>query len=42
MRQFEHFKSASGLDTKPEENQVNVLLYTMGDNTDDIINCDQI
>ena len=36
IRWFEHFKSASGLDEKPEEVQVNVLLYTMGANADDI------
>ena len=36
IRRFERFKSASGLDTKSEEAQVNALLYIMGDNADDI------
>ena len=38
IRRFERFKSASGLDEKSEERQVNALLYTIyGDNADDII-----
>ena len=36
IHRFERFKSASGLGEKPEEVQVNALLYTMGANADDI------
>ena len=36
IRRFEHFKSASGLNEKFQERQVNVLLYIMGDKADDI------
>ena len=35
IRRFERFKSASGLEEKSEERQVNALLYTMGETTDD-------
>ena len=34
IRRFDHFKSASGVDTKPQERQVNALLYIMGDKAD--------
>lgn len=37
IRRFERFRSASGLSEKPEERQVNALVYTMGDNADDIL-----
>ena len=33
---FECFRSASGLDGKPQERLVNALLYIMGDKADDI------
>ena len=36
IRRFERFKSASGLEEKSEERQVNALLYTMGETADDI------
>ncbi|KAI4879198.1 hypothetical protein NFI96_009429 [Prochilodus magdalenae] len=37
IRRFERFRLASGLSTKPEEYQVNSLLYAMGDEADDIL-----
>jgi hypothetical protein len=37
IRRFERFRSASGLDEKSEETQVNTLVYTMGDEADDIL-----
>ncbi len=38
IRRFERFRSASGLSGKPEETQVNTLIYTMGDDeADDIL-----
>lgn len=37
IRRFKRFKSASRLNEKPEEVQVNALLYTMGANADDIL-----
>lgn len=37
IRRFERFRSASGLDSKGEEVQVNTLIYTMGDEADDIL-----
>jgi hypothetical protein len=37
IRRFERFRSASGLDKKSEETQVNTLIYTMGDEADDIL-----
>ena len=37
IRRFERFRSASGLNDKPEEVQVNTLIYTMGDEADDIL-----
>ena len=36
-RRFERFRQASGLTSKSEENQVNTLIYTMGDEADDIL-----
>lgn len=36
IRQFKRFRLASGLSSKPEEYQINSLLYTMGDEADDI------
>ena len=36
IRKFEHFRQASGFGKKVE-NQVNALIYTMGDTTDDIL-----
>ena len=37
IRRFERYRVASGLSAKPEENQVNTLIYTMGDEGDDIL-----
>ena len=37
-RRFERFQKGSGLQSKSEENQVNVLIYVMGDKADDILN----
>ncbi len=34
---FERFRVASGLELQPEENQVNTLIYTMGDEAEDIL-----
>ena len=36
IRRFERFRQASGLVEKSEENLVNTLIYSMGDNADDI------
>ena len=36
-RRFERFRKASPLDSKDEEVQVNTLLYSMGDEADDIL-----
>lgn len=36
-RRFERFRSAAGLDGKAEEVQVNTLMYTMGDEADDVL-----
>ena len=35
--QFERFHQVSGLSEKEEANQVNALIYTMGDTADDIL-----
>ena len=35
IRRFERFRQASGLASKSEENQVNTLMYSMGDEADD-------
>ena len=37
IRRFERFRQASGLATKTEENQVNTLVYSMGEKADDIL-----
>ena len=37
IRRFERFRQASGLASKSEENQVNTLVYSMGDDADDIL-----
>ena len=37
IQQFERFREASGLDKKAQGNQVNTLLYCMGDEADDIL-----
>jgi len=36
-RRFERFRKASGLDQKDDEAQVNTLIYSMGDEADDIL-----
>ena len=36
-RRFERFRQASGLSSKSEENQVNTLIYSMGEEADDIL-----
>ena len=37
IRRFQRFRVASGLSEKSSENQVNTLMYTMGDIADDIL-----
>ena len=37
IRRFERFRLASGLVEKDEESQVNALIYTMGDEADDVL-----
>ncbi|UYV64942.1 K02A2.6-like, partial [Cordylochernes scorpioides] len=37
IKRFERFRQASGLINKPENEQVNMLVYCMGDNVDDIL-----
>ena len=37
IRRFERFRKASGLNAKDEEAQVNTLVYSMGDDADDIL-----
>ena len=37
MRRFDRFRSASGLSKRDEESQVNMLLYSMGSKSDDIL-----
>ena len=36
-RRFERFRQASGLAKEEEESQINTLIYTMGDQADDIL-----
>ena len=36
VRRFERFRKATGLDEKSGENQVNTLIYTMGEQADDV------
>ncbi len=37
IRRFERFRMATELDKKDQEKQVNALIYTMGDEADDIL-----
>ena len=37
IKRFERFRIASGLDLQDEENQVNALIYSMGEEAEDII-----
>ena len=37
-RRFERFRQASGLAKEEEESQINMLIYAMGDQADDILN----
>ena len=37
IERFERFRVASGLETQPEGNQVNALIYTMGEEAEDIL-----
>ena len=37
IRRFERFRKATGLDQKRGENQVNTLVYSMGEEADDIM-----
>ena len=37
-RRFERFRQASGLAKEEEESQINMLIYAMGDQGDDILN----
>lgn len=37
IRRFVRFRIASGLELQPEKNQVNTLIYTMGDEAEDIV-----
>ena len=37
IRRFERYRIASGLELKPDENQVNTLIYTMGDEAEDVL-----
>ena len=37
IRRFQRFRLASGLSEKSSKNQVNTLVYTMGDVADDIL-----
>ena len=36
IRRFERFRLATGLEEKSSESQVNTLIYSMGDQADDI------
>ena len=36
IRRFERFRQSSELGDKSEENQINTLIYSMGDTADDI------
>ena len=36
-KRFERYRIASGLDVQPGENQVNALLYTMGEDAEDVV-----
>ena len=37
IRRFEHFRVASELNKKPENTQISTLIYSMGDEADDIL-----
>ena len=37
IRRFDRFRKVSGLEEKPDETQVNTLIYSMGDEADDIL-----
>ena len=37
-RRFEHFRHASGLANEEEESQINMQIYAMGDQADNILN----
>ena len=37
IRRFDRFRCASGLNKKAEESQVHTLIYSMGDEADDIL-----
>jgi len=37
IKRFERFRIASGLETQPDEHQVNALSYTMGEEAEDIL-----
>lgn len=37
IKRFERFRIASGLETQANENQVNALIYTMGEEAEDIL-----
>ena len=37
IRRFERFRKATGFDQKDGENQVNTLIYSMGEEADDIV-----
>ena len=36
IHRFERFRQASGLQAKSQESHINTLIYTMGDQADDI------
>ena len=36
IQRFERFRKATGLDKQSDENQVNTLIYTLGEQADDI------
>ena len=37
IKRFERFRKATGLDQKDSESQVNTLIYSMGEQADDIV-----
>ena len=37
IKRFDRFRIASGMDAQDEENQVNALIYTMGEQAEDIV-----
>jgi len=40
LRRFERFRQATGLASKPDEMQINTLIYSMGDKVEDICDCE--